>query len=113
MRQELTQRLTKEKSKGELKHSLASALNTILNGSVIPEDIRQELKLSQNTMTLSNSAVCSNIEANRHIIEEAFAPHIQFRQNSMQNPAHPDITILDAIRSEEHTSELQSRPHLV
>lgn len=101
MRQELTQRLTKEKSKGELKHSLASALNTILNGSVIPEDIRQELKLSQNTMTLSNSAVCSNIEANRHIIEEAFAPHIQFRQNSMQNPAHPDITILDAILHDE------------
>lgn len=101
MRQELTQGLAKEKSKGALKQSLASALNIVLNGKIIPEDIRKDLKLSEKTLILSNSAACSNIEANRHIIEEALAPHIQFRQNSIQNPAHPDITILDAILHDE------------
>lgn len=101
MRQELTQGLAKEKSKGALKQSLASALNIVLNKKIIPEEIRNDLKLSEKTKILSNSAACSNIEANRHIIEEALAPHIQFRQNSIQNPAHPDITILDAILHDE------------
>src|SRR5690554_8230972 len=87
MRQELTQGLAKETSKGALKQSLASALNIVLNGKIIPEDIRKDLKLSEKTLILSNSAACSNIEANRHIVEEALAPHIQFRQNSIQNPA--------------------------
>lgn len=101
MRQELSQGLTKEKSKGALQQSLASALNTVLKEAVVPKDIRDDLKLSEKTALLSDSEGCSNIEANRHIIEEALAPHIQFRQDNIQNPAHPDITILDAILHDE------------
>lgn len=100
-RQDLTQGLAKEQSKGALKQSLASALNSILTAQIIPEEVRAELKLSNATKTLASSLTCSNIEANRRIIEEALAPSIQFRQDSIQNPSHPDITILDAILHDE------------
>ncbi|CCU71900.1 biotin carboxylase N-terminal domain-containing protein [Thalassolituus oleivorans] len=100
-RQELTEGLTKEKSKGALRQSLATALNTILKDELLPEDIRASLKLSTRTEALSNSVASMKVEANRRILEEALAPYIQFRQENIQNPAHPDITILDAILHDE------------
>ncbi|MAD43785.1 MAG: carbamoyl-phosphate synthase large subunit [Oceanospirillaceae bacterium] len=100
-RQELTEGLAKEQSKGALKQSLATALNVILKDSLIPDDIRAELKLSTRTEALANSVASGKVEANRRILEEALAPYIQFRQENIQNPAHPDITILDAILHDE------------
>jgi acetyl/propionyl-CoA carboxylase alpha subunit/acetyl-CoA carboxylase alpha subunit len=100
-RQELTQGLAKEKSKGALKQSLATALNSILKDDLIPDHIRADLKLSTRTEALANSIASIKVEANRRIIEEALAPYIQFRQENIQNPAHPDITILDAILHDE------------
>ena len=107
-RQELTEGLAQEKSKGALKQSLATALNTILNDDLIPDNIRAELKLSTRTEALANSLASSKVEANRRILEEALAPYIQFRQENIQNPAHPDITILDAILHDELRDEFTS-----
>src|SRR5690606_41312611 len=47
----------------------------------------------------------SKVEANRRILEEALAPYIEFRQDNIQDPAHPDITILDAILHDELRDE--------
>ena len=99
--QELTEGLEKEKSKGALKQSIASALNIILKGALIPEGVRTQLKLSSRTDTLANSMTSAKVEANRRILEESLAPYIQFRQENIQNPQHPDITILDAILHDE------------
>jgi acetyl-CoA carboxylase beta subunit len=99
--QELTEGLEKEKSKGALKQSIASALNIILKGALIPENVRTQLKLSSRTDTLANSMTSAKVEANRRILEESLAPYIQFRQENIQNPQHPDITILDAILHDE------------
>lgn len=104
-RQELTQGLTKEKSRGALKQALATALNSILQDDLIPDEIRAQLKLSTRTEALANSLASSKVEANRRILEEALAPYIQFRQDNIQNPAHPDITILDAILHDELRDE--------
>ncbi len=104
-RQELTQGLSREKSKGALKQALATALNSILQDELIPDSIRSQLKLSTRTETLANSIASSKVEANRRILEEALAPYIQFRQENIQNPAHPDITILDAILHDELRDE--------
>ena len=100
-RQELSQGLTKTSNQDALKQSVASALNSILTLATMPESIRQEIKLSESTVTLANSLTCNMIEANRRIIEEALAPYIQFHQEHTQNPNHPDITILDAILHDE------------
>jgi acetyl/propionyl-CoA carboxylase alpha subunit/acetyl-CoA carboxylase alpha subunit len=100
-RQDITQALAQERQKGDLKQSLAAALNSVLNSDLIPEDIRNELKLSTRTQALVGSIVSVKVEANRRILEEALAPYIQFRQESIQDPAHPDITILDAILHDE------------
>lgn len=100
-RQELVQGLASAQKKGTLKQSIASALNGILKLCVIPEEILKDLKLSEKTAVLAASLNCNNIEANRRIIEEALAPYIQFRQDNIQNPNHPDITILDAILHDE------------
>ncbi|WP_028292560.1 ATP-binding protein [Oceanobacter kriegii] len=99
--QELTQGMEKEKSKGALKQTIASALNIVLKGALVPEAIRSELKLSSRTEALANSTDAATIEANRRILEESLAPYIQFRQENIQNPQHPDITILDAILHDE------------
>ncbi|MDF1763108.1 MAG: carboxyl transferase domain-containing protein, partial [Oleibacter sp.] len=104
-RQELTAQLNKEKSRGSLKQSLATALNSVLNAELMPEEIRLALKLSTRTEALINTASTQSIEANRRILEEALAPYIQFRQENIQNPAHPDITILDAILHDELREE--------
>ncbi|ASP40037.1 carbamoyl-phosphate synthase large subunit [Bacterioplanes sanyensis] len=100
-RQDITQAVAQERQKGDLKQSLAAALNAVLNSELIPEDIRNELKLSTRTQALITSIVSVKVEANRRILEEALAPYIQFRQESIQDPAHPDITILDAILHDE------------
>ncbi len=100
-RQDLTTEMAGEQAKGALKQSIASALNTVLQHQLIPEDVRDELKLSTRTEAIANSAAVAKVEANRRILEEALAPYIQFRQENIQNPAHPDITILDAILHEE------------
>ena len=100
-RQELTEGLAQEQAKGALKQSLATALNEILKADLIPDEIRAELKLSTRTEALANSVASGKVEANRRILEEALAPYIQFRQETTQTPAHPDITILDAILHDE------------
>lgn len=100
-RQEISQGLAKEKSKGSLKQALATALNSILQGGLIPEAVRNKLNLSTETANLAARLLGSAIEANRRIIEESLAPYVQFRQENIQNPAHPDITILDAILHDE------------
>ena len=104
-RQELTGERNAEKSKGALRQSLATALNSVLSGERLPQEIREQLKLSTRTESLCNDEQTQSTEANRRIIEEALAPYIQFRQESIQNPAHPDITILDAILHDELREE--------
>jgi acetyl/propionyl-CoA carboxylase alpha subunit/acetyl-CoA carboxylase alpha subunit len=99
--QKISTAMQKEQNKGELNQLIAAALNKILRADLIAEDIRQELKLSSRTQALANSLANVSVEANRRIIEEALAPFIQFKQESIQNPAHPDITILDAILHDE------------
>lgn len=99
--QDLTQALSQEKSRGDLAQALATALNTVLKGELIADDIRATLKLSTRTESIANSLTSAKVEANRRIIEESLAPYIQFHQESSQNPAHPDITILDAILHDE------------
>lgn len=101
VRQELTQDMEKEQSRGSLKQTLASALNAILKDTTIPDEVLSELKLSSRTESLINSVASAKIEANRRVMEESLAPYIQFRQESIQDPAHPDITILDAILHDE------------
>ncbi|WP_300427154.1 biotin carboxylase N-terminal domain-containing protein [uncultured Thalassolituus sp.] len=104
-RQELTAQRNKEASRGALSQSLATALNTIINDDLLPEEIRTSLKLSTRTEALCNDGKAQNAEINRRILEEALAPYIQFRQENIQNPAHPDITILDAILHDELRDE--------
>ncbi|MGB1090958.1 MAG: carboxyl transferase domain-containing protein, partial [Oceanobacter sp.] len=103
--QELTEGMAKEQSKGALQQSIATALNTVLQGELIPDAVRAELKLSSRTEALANSVAASKVEANRRIIEESLAPYIQFRQENIQNPQHPNITILDAILHDELREE--------
>jgi acetyl/propionyl-CoA carboxylase alpha subunit/acetyl-CoA carboxylase alpha subunit len=104
-RQELNKQRHGENTKGALRQSLATALNTILSDNLLPADIRAELKLSTRTDALCNDEMTQATEANRRIIEEALAPYIQFRQENIQNPSHPDITILDAILHDELREE--------
>lgn len=106
-RQELTSERNAEKGKGTLRQSLATALNTILSDELLPESIRAELKLSTRSEALCNNEETQATEANRRIIEEALAPYIQFRQENIQNPANPDITILDAILHDELREEFR------
>lgn len=101
VRQELNHNIEREDSKGDLKQSLARALNIILQHSLIPESARENLKLSARTEAIANSLAAEHVEANRRIIEEALAPYIQFRQENIQDPLNPDITILDAILHDE------------
>ena len=101
LHQDITLGMTREKSRGALAQSIATALNTILQSELIPEGIRSGLKLSARTEALANSITNVKVEANRRILEESLAPYIQFRQENIQNPAHPDITILDAILHDE------------
>ena len=99
--QKITTAMQKKHGKVELNQLIAAALNKVLRGNAISEEICTELKLSEKTQALSNSVVNVTVEANRRIIEEALAPYIQFKQENIQNPAHPDITILDAILHDE------------
>ena len=101
VRQDLTRQMAGEHTKGALKQSIASALNTVLKQQAIPAEVRDQLKLSARTEAIANSVAAASVEANRRIVEEALAPYIQFRQENIQNPAHPDITILDAILHDE------------
>lgn len=99
--QKITAAMQKEQSKGELKQLIAAALNKVLRAEPITDEICAQLKLSDKTQTLTNSLANVTVEANRRIFEEALAPYIQFKQENIQNPAHPDITILDAILHDE------------
>jgi acetyl/propionyl-CoA carboxylase alpha subunit/acetyl-CoA carboxylase beta subunit len=99
--QKITAAMQKEQSKGELNQLIAAALNKVLRDEPIADEICAQLKLSDKTKTLTNSLANVTVEANRRIFEEALAPYIQFKQESIQNPAHPDITILDAILHDE------------
>jgi acetyl/propionyl-CoA carboxylase alpha subunit/acetyl-CoA carboxylase beta subunit len=99
--QQITSAMQQEQSKGELNQLIAAALNKVLRTDAINEDICAQLKLSDKTQALANSLANVTVEANRRIFEEALAPYIQFKQESIQNPAHPDITILDAILHDE------------
>ena len=99
--QELNTGSNSDASNSDLKQLLAAALNSILADDVLPDHIRQNLKLSARTEALANSITSTKVETNRRILEEALAPSIQFRQENIQNPAHPDITILDAILHDE------------
>ena len=101
VRQQLTENMEKEQSRGSLKQTLASALNAIMKDNTIPDDVLSELKLSSRTESLINSVASAKVEANRRVLEESLAPYIQFRQENIQDPAHPDITILDAILHDE------------
>lgn len=105
-RQEIAQGLNTEQNEGVLKQTLASALNSILRKDVIPADIRNLNKLSDETRERLASGECSSNETNRYILQETLAPNIQFRQTSIQNPSHPDITILDAILHDELRDEV-------
>ena len=100
-RQQLNALLNRELSKGALKQELASALNNILSKELLPAEVRESLKLSTPTEALCQAEQVAHVEANRRIIEEALAPYIQFRQENLQNPSHPDITIMDAILHDE------------
>lgn len=104
-RQEIAQGLAKEKNKGSLKQAIATALNSVLQADLIPENVREKLKLSDNAKALINGYVARPIEANRRILEETLAPNIQFRQDNIQNPANSDTTILDAILHDELREE--------
>lgn len=99
--QKITTAMQKEQNKGQLNQLLAAALNKVLRGEAISDEICAELKLSAKTQALANSLANVTIEANRRILEEALAPYIQFKQENIQNPEHPDITILDAILHDE------------
>ncbi|MBQ0730476.1 MAG: carbamoyl-phosphate synthase large subunit, partial [Oleispira antarctica] len=99
--QKITAAMKKEQSKGQLNQLIAAALNKVLRDEPIADDICAQLKLSDKTQALANSLANVTVEANRRIFEEALAPYIQFKQESIQNPAHPDITILDAILHDE------------
>lgn len=103
--QKITASMQKEQSKGELNQLIAAALNKVLREDTISEEICSQLKLSDKTQALANSLANVSVEANRRIFEEALAPYIQFKQESIQNPEHPDITILDAILHEELRSD--------
>ena len=85
--------MLKKKNKGSLKQAIATALNSVLQADLIPENVREKLKLSDNAKALINGYVVSPIEANRRILEETLAPNIQFRQDNIQNPANSDTTI--------------------
>ena len=99
--QKITSAMKREQSKGQLNQLIAAALNKVLRDEPIAEDICAQLKLSDKTQALANSLANVTVEANRRIFEEALAPYIQFKQENIQNPAHPDITILDAILHDE------------
>ncbi len=99
--QKITAAMQKEQHKGELNQLIAAALNKVLRDETINEDICAQLKLSDKTQALANSLANVSVEANRRIFEEALAPYIQFKQENIQNPEHPDITILDAILHDE------------
>ena len=103
--QKLTAAMKKEQHKGELNQLIAAALNKVLREETISHEICEQLKLSSKTQALANSLANVTVEANRRIFEEALAPYIQFKQENIQNPEHPDITILDAILHEELKSD--------
>jgi acetyl/propionyl-CoA carboxylase alpha subunit len=99
--QKITAAMKKEQSKGQLNQLVAAALNTVLRTEPIADEICAQIKLSDKTQALANSLANVTVEANRRIFEEALAPYIQFKQENIQDPAHPDITILDAILHDE------------
>ncbi len=99
--QKITVAMQKEQSKGELNQLIAAALNKVLRDETINHEICSQLKLSDKTQALTASIANVSVEANRRIFEEALAPYIQFKQENIQNPEHPDITILDAILHDE------------
>lgn len=99
--QKITSAMANEQSKGQLNQLLAAALNKVLRNDVISDEVCAQLKLSAKTQALANSLANVTIEANRRIFEEALAPYIQFKHENIQNPEHPDITILDAILHDE------------
>jgi acetyl/propionyl-CoA carboxylase alpha subunit len=103
--QKLTAAMKNEQHKGELNQLIAAALNKVLREETIDQEICEQLKLSNKTQALANSLANVTVEANRRIFEEALAPYIQFKQENIQNPEHPDITILDAILHEELKSD--------
>ena len=103
--QKITTAMAKEQNKGELNQLIAAALNKVLREKTIDHEICSQLKLSDKTQALANSLANVSLEANRRIFEEALAPYIQFKQENIQNPEHPDITILDAILHEELRSD--------
>lgn len=103
--QELTEQKANEEAKGRLKHTTAIALNHVMDGGLLPEALRTELKLSSRTQALIELDEPNQVELNRRMLEEALAPNIQFRLENIQNPSHPDITILDAILNDELREE--------
>lgn len=72
VRQDLTRQMAGEHTKGALKQSIASALNTVLKQQAIPAEVRDQLKLSARTEALANSVAAASVEANRRIVEEAW-----------------------------------------
>lgn len=106
--QKITNASQKDNNDDELKQLVASGLNKVIKLQKIPSEILKDINLSSKTQALANSLTDVTIEANRRIMEETLAPFVQFKQDNIQDPAHPDITILDAILNDELREDFTS-----
>lgn len=105
--QALLAKHTKNKPSNDLLNGLTEALNNIIKGEKISEQVFKHTAINDKTLQLINSVASSSLEANRRILEDALAPYLKVKAIEASTTS-TDASVLDAILLEDLRSDFIS-----